>query len=116
MKSLHVQGLESNLGPTTSLLGIDPNTLKMTGFDLENFTVVLIFWRVGVGGRNYIRRILIETRNVCKTLIQILFKKKFIYLNTSEGDPGNFLINQLKQDPKRTKFVKYNKEIKVIPI
>ena len=43
MKNLHVQGLETNLGPLYSLSETDPSTLKMSEFDLEIFTVVLIF-------------------------------------------------------------------------
>ena len=47
MKSLHVQDLESKLGPLTSLSGTDRSTLKMTAFDFEIFTAVLIFGWVG---------------------------------------------------------------------
>ena len=39
MKNLHVQDLETNLGPLTSLSRTDPGTLNVTAFDLVIFTV-----------------------------------------------------------------------------
>ena len=49
MKNLFVQGLETNLGPLTSLSGTDPSSLKMSVFDLAIFTIVLVH-RCGASG------------------------------------------------------------------
>ena len=43
VKNLLVQGLETNLGPLTTLSGTGSSTLKMSAFDLVIFAVFLIF-------------------------------------------------------------------------
>ena len=46
-KKLHGQGQEPNLGALTSWLGTDPSTLKISSFDFEIFTVILLIGWLG---------------------------------------------------------------------